>query len=225
MLSKMFPREGSDVPEIRFEGFEDKWKKINFSDTFDFLQNIPLSRSDLTEKKKKYLTIHYGDILINYNEILDVRSDTVFSIKSNIDIEKYKQSYIKNGDVIFADAAEDETVGKCIEADGISDEKIISGLHTIPCRSKIQFYDKYLGYYLNSPVFHSQLFSKMQGIKVLSISKKTLCDTYIIYPLDTNEQKKIVSFFANITSEINNLSNMYNFVLKLKNTLLSKMFI
>lgn len=25
MLHKMFPKEGKDKPEIRFEGFEDKW--------------------------------------------------------------------------------------------------------------------------------------------------------------------------------------------------------
>lgn len=35
MLEKMFPKNGADVPEIRFEGFEGKWEKRTLGDVAD----------------------------------------------------------------------------------------------------------------------------------------------------------------------------------------------
>lgn len=32
MLEKMFPKNGSDVPEIRFAGFTDTWEQRKFAD-------------------------------------------------------------------------------------------------------------------------------------------------------------------------------------------------
>ena len=36
MLEKMFPKNGSDVPEIRFEGFEGKWEEKKLGDFTNF---------------------------------------------------------------------------------------------------------------------------------------------------------------------------------------------
>ncbi len=46
-----------------------------------------------------------------------------------MDIQKY--THLMNGDIIIADTAEDETVGKATEITNIYDEIIISGLHTV----------------------------------------------------------------------------------------------
>ena len=35
MLEKMFPKEGADVPEIRFKGFEEKWKRKKIEEVID----------------------------------------------------------------------------------------------------------------------------------------------------------------------------------------------
>ena len=35
MLEKLFPRDGADVPEIRFAGFTDPWEQCKWSDTVD----------------------------------------------------------------------------------------------------------------------------------------------------------------------------------------------
>lgn len=55
--------------------------------------------------------IHYGDILIKYPSILDIRKEELPFITKGT-LEKYKENLLENGDLIFADAAEDETVGK-----------------------------------------------------------------------------------------------------------------
>ncbi|MCR5452361.1 MAG: hypothetical protein K6F00_07040 [Lachnospiraceae bacterium] len=102
---------------------------------------------------------------------------------------------LKNGDVIIADTAEDETVGKCCEIAGLNDEKAISGLHTMPVRPMIKFAPAFLGYYMNSESFRDQLIPLMQGTKVTSISKTAMQGPKLIYPEDKDEQKNIANYF------------------------------
>lgn len=70
------------------------------------------------------------------------------------------------------------------------DVDLVAGLHTIPCRPVLKFAEGYLGYYLNSNLYHNQLLQYIQGSKVSSISKKSLNQTIIRYPKeDINQQK------------------------------------
>ena len=41
MLEKMFPKNGADVPEIRFEGFEEKWEERSLGEVADLLTGYP----------------------------------------------------------------------------------------------------------------------------------------------------------------------------------------
>lgn len=143
--------------------------------------------------------LHYGDILIKFNEILDSCDKKIPFISREMNFEKIKNAILKNGDVVIADAAEDEAVGKCTEIFNISqNEQIISGLHTIPCRPNIDFAQGFLGYYMNSNSYHSQLVPLMQGIKVLSLSKSSLQDTLITFPRTKKEQARIGTFFRHL---------------------------
>ena len=139
--------------------------------------------------------IHYGDVLIKFGEYLDMAQETFPWIKSLTDADKFKTSFLQDGDVVFADTAEDETAGKCCEIRNCGTMVIVSGLHTIPCRPESKFAPGYLGYYLNSMAFHKQLVPLMQGTKVVSISKAALKSTVIQYPSDDKEQQKIGQFF------------------------------
>lgn len=185
------------VPKRRFAGFIKPWEKLKFGEIFFKLQNNSLSRARLNYDKGEVYNVHYGDILINYGECLDVNEEHLPFINTGISVENYRTSFLKNGDIIFADAAEDETVGKCSEIQGITREMIISGLHTIPCRPKQEFRKGYLGYYLNSDAYHKQLLPLMQGTKVLSISMPTLNETKVVFP-SKEEQEKIGNFFSTL---------------------------
>ena len=134
-------------------------------------------------------------MLIKYGECLNVSKGLLPYIDNKNIVNKFKKFYIQNGDVIIADTAEDETVGKCIEISGIVDHNIISGLHTIPLRPVNKFAYGYLGFYLNSNSYHNQLKPLMQGIKVRSISKNLLKTTTLNYPSNTQEQKIIGIYF------------------------------
>ena len=162
---------------------------------FIYLRNNTLSREELNDEDGFAQSIHYGDVLIKYGECLNVSKELLPYIDNKNIVNKFKKFYIQNGDVIIADTAEDETVGKCIEISGIVDHNVISGLHTIPLRPVNKFAYGYLGFYLNSNSYHNQLKPLMQGIKVTSISKNLLKTTTLNYPSNIQEQKIIGRYF------------------------------
>ena len=174
------------------------WEQRKLGDCFSSLQNNTLSRAELSDENGVAMNVHYGDVLIKFDECLDVSKEPLPFIKKRSIADKFKTSYLQNGDVIVADTAEDETVGKCTEIMGLTDQKVISGLHTIPLRPSQKFAAGYLGFYLNSDAYHDQLKPLMQGIKVTSISKSAMQDTVIKYPSDIVEQGLIGQYFLNL---------------------------
>lgn len=197
-LQHMFPRKGQTEPDVRLPGFTGAWEQRKLGDCFLPLQNNTLSRADLSDENGVVMNVHYGDVLIKFEECLDVSKERLPFVKKQSVADKFATSYLKNGDVIVADTAEDETVGKCTEIIGLTDQKVISGLHTIPLRPNGQFATGYLGFYLNSAAYHTQLKPLMQGIKVTSISKSAMQDTVIKYPSDVKEQALIGQYFMNL---------------------------
>ena len=223
MLTKMFPKDGARVPEIRFQGFHGDWEQRKLGEVFTSLKNNTLSRSNLNDGQGTIQNIHYGDVLIKYGEYLDVRKEKIpfvnpSTILSNID-------FLQNGDIIFADTAEDATVGKCTEISGIDGHKVVSGLHTMPFRPVVKFAEGYLGFYLNSSVYHDQLIPLMQGIKVTSISKRALHDTLLTYPPDRREQSRLGEFFIHLDYLIAIHQRKLSKLQKIKQAMLSKLFV
>ena len=225
MLEKMFPKNGSNVPEIRFKGFTEAWEQRKLGEVLISLQNNTLSRADLSSEEGIAKNIHYGDILVKFGEVIDVNTESLPMIADETVIAKYKSSFLQNGDVIVADTAEDETVGKCTEIAGLSDEIVISGLHTIPYRPLKKYAPGYLGYYMNSASFHNQLLPLMQGIKVTSFSKTALQNTDILYPKSATEQAAIGTYFRNIDNLITLHQRELEKLKNLKKACLEKMFV
>ena len=225
MLEKMFPQNGSSYPEIRFKGFTDPWEQRKFGEVFMSLQNNTLSRAELNDEFGAAQNIHYGDVLIKYDEILDVSKEPLSYIEKQSIADKFKTSYLQNGDVIIADTAEDETVGKCTEIEGLTDQKVISGLHTMPVRPNRKFASGFLGFYLNSAAYHDQLKPLMQGIKVTSISKGAMQDTVVKFPLDLKEQEQIGIYFGGLDHLITLHQRELEKLQNIKKSLLEKMFV
>ena len=192
----------SNTPQIRFAGFTDAWEQRKLSDTLNFLSNNTLSRAELSEDTGTYKNVHYGDVLIKFGEYIDAQSTDLPFIADDEKAKKFESSKLQDGDIIIADTAEDEAVGKCVEIGNIGNLSIVSGLHTIPCRPKVKFAPAYLGFYLNSASYHDQLIPLMQGIKVTSISKSAISDTMISAPTNLSEQGKIGQFFTQLDSLI-----------------------
>ena len=191
------------VPKLRFkreDGTEyPEWSNQRFANAFAPLNNNTFSR-DMLSESGSVCNIHYGDILVKYGEVCDIQKENTPKVNNDIDTGKY--DLLQDGDIILADTAEDETVGKAIEIYHIGTSKVVSGLHTMACRPNDKYAPKYMGYYINSPTYHNQLLPFMQGIKVTSIGRRNISDTVIYYPADMEEQQKIADFLSTVDEVI-----------------------
>ena len=212
------------VPELRFPGFTYDWEERKFDECFNFpVSTNSLSRALLNYDEGDIKSVHYGDILIKYPAILNIKNDKIPYITGG-KLEKYKSSLLENGDLIFADAAEDETVGKAVEVNGLTEENLVAGLHTIVARSKDKKAEFFLGYYINSNTYHRQLLRLIQGSKVSSISKGNLQKTLVSFPKDFEEQQKIGSFFKQLDDTITLHQRKLDLLKEQKKGYLQKMF-
>jgi len=184
----------------RLPGFDGEWKRLPFTEVFSFLPTNTLSRDCMSETVGTVLNIHYGDVLVKYPEILDADKIGIPFIKHGF--EPSNISYVRNGDVIIADTAEDLSVGKAVEVQNVSQRLIASGLHTMFCRPNHDLFAAgWLGYYINSSVFHDQLLPLISGVKVSSISKKEIIKTTISVPT-IEEQRAIANILSVADVEI-----------------------
>lgn len=195
-------KTNNNIPAYRFQGYTDAWELRKFDECFNFpVSTNSLSRALLNYDEGDIKSVHYGDILIKYPAILNIKNDKIPYITGG-KLEKYKSSLLENGDLIFADAAEDETVGKAVEVNGLTEENLVAGLHTIVARPKDKKAEFFLGYYINSNTYHRQLLRLIQGSKVSSINKGNLQKTLVSFPKDFEEQQKIGAFFKKIDDTI-----------------------
>ncbi len=215
--------EKQNTPEIRFEGFTDPWEQRKLGDCFEFLKNNTLSRAGLNGENGTARNVHYGDILIKFGDCLDGERNDLPFITDDTVLPKFAGSILREGDVIFADTAEDEAAGKCVELRKLPKEPTISGLHTIPARPRFPFGTGYLGHYLNSDAYHRQLLPLMQGIKVISVSKAALQDTQVRFP-GLSEQTAIGAALSEIDTLITLHQRKYDKLCTVKKSMLDKMF-
>lgn len=198
------------MKETRFKDTEiglipEVWEINNLGKAFDFLPNNTLSR-DALSLSGEIKSIHYGDILTKYGAHVDVNKDTIPAISNP---NYYATTVAHDGDIMIADTAEDETVGKAVEVINVGTSYVVAGLHTIWLHPKNceSFYVGYLGYGFNATIYHKQLFPLMQGTKVTSISRSAIKKTFILTP-PIAEQRKIFSALTSVDDLISALDKL-----------------
>ena len=199
------------------------WELQTFDETFRVISNNTLSRENLNNRGGAVRNIHYGDILTKFPEVLDCNEEEIPYV-NELSLLSSSTQLLQDGDIVVADTAEDETVGKVIEVQNLGDSKLVAGLHTIPCRvKKGEFAPGWLGYYMNSDLFHNQILPYITGIKVSSISKGAISETLILVP-PFDEQKKIVQSLNKIQLLMTAETKVVNKIKLVKKGCLSKMF-
>jgi len=215
-------RSATAVPPLRFKGFDGAWNENTIGGCFDLsVSNNTLSRACLADFGS-VRNVHYGDVLIRLSDVTDVKNSFLPFVAD----EQFKvttKNALRNGDIVMADTAEDEAVGKVTEIRGVGNFTVVSGLHTIALRPNVPFGDGFLGVYMNSSAFHDGLRQIMQGVKVLSVSKGALADVGMRYPLET-EQRKIGASFRQIDALIAARAKALGKLTNLKKAMLEKMF-
>ena len=93
MLEKMFPKNGNDVPEIRFKGFTDAWEQRKFGDYNDLMTGYPFESDKFSEDGIKL--VRGMNVKRGY---LDFSEDICVKWNSCVGLENF---LLKDGDILI----------------------------------------------------------------------------------------------------------------------------
>jgi type I restriction enzyme S subunit len=181
------------------------WEVISYGEAFDFLSTASYSRADLSDNDEVFY-VHYGDIHTTWSHFLDFKKYTLPTIEK-IKVKIY--SFMKNGDLIMADASEDYGgIGKSVEVKNITTNKAISGLHTFLLRGKEGiFVDGFKGYIHSNQLVKTSMDRLATGLKVYGVSKTNLKTIQIPRPT-LPEQSAIATVLSDTDALIERLEKL-----------------
>lgn len=207
----------------RLKGFGDEWKIKSFDTLFDFSGGFSASRSQLSSEGYCYL--HYGDIHTSSKNYVNVSQEYLNIPKLNITLKKISPvSLLKDGDVVFVDASEDdEGVSKYIVIENKDNIPYISGLHTIVAKPKTDELNKlYLRYCFQTNNIKKQFYYFAVGTKVTGISKTNIRKITISIP-SIEEQKAIADILTEMDEEITALEEKLEKTRQLKQGMMQEL--
>ena len=185
----------SDYKQSEIGMIPSDWSVFSIGDLFDYMHTASNARSDL-DHTGTVSYVHYGDIHVRFNHFIDFNHDEIPRLSDN---KSTTATRLCDGDLIVADASEDETgVGKSVEVRNLGAIEAISGLHTFLLRAKDErIHHGYRGYVLEKPSVKIQLRRLATGLKVFGISKQSLSDVRIPLPLPA-EQRAIAETLSDV---------------------------
>lgn len=181
----------------------ENWKIEKLKQYFFLQKGLVITKQDL--QPQGIPIISYGQIHSKQNTALGNNG----KLYRFVDEKFAKESaLLSHGDFVFADTSEDRKgCGNCAYID-TSDEQY-AGYHTLILKNKNLLIDsKYLAYQFLSEPWRFQIRSRVEGVKLYTISKILLGQCQILVP-PQREQEQIVKYLDWKTSAINRLINGY----------------
>ena len=214
MLSKMFPKTGQTVPEIRLDGFEGEWEKVKLKDVTDSIEYGLNASAKEFDGENKYIRItDIDDVSRKFKE------DSITS--PDINVSECDNYLLCEKDILFARTG--ASVGKTYLYD-IKDGKVYFAGFLIRARIKEKFDSKF--------IFQNTLTDRFtQYVKVTSqrsgqpgVNGKEYGE-YELYLPNYEEQQAIGAYFSNLDNLINSYQEKISQLEILKKKLLQDMFI
>lgn len=199
------------------------WELKSFGEIFEICGGFSATREQLSDEGHCYL--HYGDIHGSEGTYIDCSADYSIIPKLKIGLNKIsKKSLLKDGDVVFVDASEDdEGTSRHIVIRNKKNIPFISGLHTIIARSKDGSLDlKYKSYCFQSKYIKDQFKFYAVGTKVSGVSKTSIKNINVHLP-SIIEQKNIAETLESIDLEIEKIGEKLSKYKSLKQGLMQNL--
>ncbi|MFZ3573963.1 restriction endonuclease subunit S [Tenacibaculum finnmarkense] len=214
MLSKLFPKQGKKIPEIRFKGFNEEWELVRFDNIVSIARG--LTYSPVNVRKDGVKVLRSSNIL---DDKFIEKSDDVFVEESSINID-----YLFNYDIIVTSAnGSSRLVGKHAIFNG-SKLKYVHGGFMLRIRGEFPYF---INASMSSEWYKKfiDIFTSGGGGSIGNLSKSDLEKQNILIPKDKKEQEKIGNYFQNLDSLIANHSQQLEKLEVLKKACLAKMFV
>lgn len=214
MLSKMFPKAGQTVPEIRLDGFEDEWEKARLKDVTESIEYGLNASAKEFDGENKYIRItDIDDVSRKFKE------DSLTS--PDINVSECDNYLLCEKDILFARTG--ASVGKTYLY-GMKDGKVYFAGFLIRARIKEKCDSKF--------IFQNTLTNRFtQYVKVTSqrsgqpgVNGKEYGEYELFLP-KYKEQQAIGTYFSNLDNLISAHQEKISQLETLKKKLLQDMFI
>ena len=204
MLEKMFPKNGSSVPEIRFKGFTDAWEQRKLGDCFtERCESMP---------DGELISVTINDGIKKFSEL--GRHDN-----SNDDKSKYKK--VCAGDIAYNSMRMWQGASGCSPYEGI-----VSPAYTVLTPNS-GINSKCMAYQFKLPATIHTFKINSQGITSDNWNLKfpALSEIEIYVSPYEQEQAKIAAYFANLDHLITLHQRELEKLQNIKKSMLEKMFV
>lgn len=219
LLSKMFPKDRENVPEIRFKGFTDAWEQRKF---MGCINNVVDHRGK-TPKKLGMNWSAEGFLALSALNVKDGYID--FELDANYgDIELYNawmKKDLSKGQVIFTTEAPMGNVAQIPD-----DSKYILSQRVIAFEvADEKITDDFLATLLKSPKVFDDLTSLATGGTAKGVSQRSLSKLSVKIPKIIEEQNKIAKIICTLNQAITLHQRKLDELKNMKKTLLQQMFV
>ena len=224
MLSKMFPKAGQTVPEIRLDGFDTEWECVKMADIFQIIDG---DRGKSYPGESDFSSFGHT-LFLDTGNVKKTGLD--FSTTKFISEEKDKE--LRNGKLISGDfiLTSRGTLGNV----AYYDENIQKRYSSVRINSAMLILRPLLGAKIAPEyilaVLRGNLISNFMKVNQVGsaqphITKKEFSNIKVLVPSNIQEQQAIGSYFSNLDNLINSYQEKISQLEILKKKLLQDMFI
>lgn len=215
MLSKMLPKAGQTVPEIRLEGFEGEWENIRLGDCAIIKGRLgwkSLKQEEYTEVGPSMIAgKHIKNGVIDWGEV------------DHIPQWRYDESpdiMLEEGDIIFS---KDGSLGNPALVSNLKGEATINSTMMLVRLDK-EVSSQFFYHILTSSVFQKLIYLKVSGSSIPHLFQADMQD-FNFYAPSIEEQQAIGEYFTNLDNLIAAHQEKISQLETLKKKLLQDMFI
>ncbi|WP_083301264.1 restriction endonuclease subunit S [Streptococcus sp. HMSC034E03] len=213
MLSKMFPKAGQTVPEIRLDGFEGEWVEKRLK---DISKRVTRKNNDLVSERALTISAQFG--LIDQEEFFQKKI-------ASKDVSGYY--LIKKGEFAYNKSYSTGYPLGAIKRLDKYENGVLSTLYIL--FKAVDVDSDYLAHYYESDKWHREVsMCAAEGARnhgLLNIAPADFFNTRLVVPKELEEQRAIGSYFSNLDNLINSHQEKISQLETLKKKLLQDMFI
>lgn len=217
LLQKLFPKNGSQFPEIRFKGFTDAWEQRKLGEIADItkLAGFEFTKYIVYSDKGNIialrgLNIKDGDLNLEDVKYID-----------NSDFTKLKRSKLFRNDILFTYVG---TIGEVARIQ--EDDKYYLAPNVSRIRIKNRLLSEFLMYYMDRDLFYQKIiFPLIATSSQPALNMANIREFNITYPSGIDEQQKIALIFSRISHLITLHQRKLDKLQDVKKGLLQKMFV
>ena len=211
MLSKMFPKAGKTVPEIRLDGFEDEWEKGTIGEFGSFYYGKSAPKWSVTDEATTPC-VRYGELYTKFSTKIDKIYSYTSIPKENLKLSSGNEVLVPRvgeNPLDFANCSwlslKDVAIGEMISVYNTPNNPL------------------FIAYYFNAKM-RKEFAKRVEGGSVANLYYTYLENISISVP-SLPEQQAIGAYFSNLDNLINSYQEKISQLVILKKKLLQDMFI